>query len=47
MRIRADHVDSRTSLQLKFMAQLAGYVGSPLHSLDESSAMVQFLDGPR
>ncbi|OCF40792.1 oxysterol-binding protein [Kwoniella heveanensis CBS 569] len=39
--------ESRTQLQLKYLARLAGYISSPLSSVEDSLAMVEFLEGPR
>ncbi|WVQ67040.1 uncharacterized protein L199_005233 [Kwoniella botswanensis] len=39
--------ESRGQLQLKYLAKLAGYISSPLSSVDESLNMVEFLEGPR
>jgi hypothetical protein len=39
--------DSRTALQLQYKGLLVSYVGSSLSSLDESSEMAAFLQGPR
>ncbi|WVR00350.1 hypothetical protein IAU59_007493 [Kwoniella sp. CBS 9459] len=39
--------ESRTQLQLKYLAQLAGYISSPLSSVEDSLSMVEFLEGPR
>nr|XP_019044285.1 oxysterol-binding protein [Kwoniella bestiolae CBS 10118]OCF23215.1 oxysterol-binding protein [Kwoniella bestiolae CBS 10118] len=39
--------ESRGQLQLKYLAKLAGYISSPLSSVDESLHMIEFLEGPR
>ncbi|WWC91583.1 uncharacterized protein L201_006529 [Kwoniella dendrophila CBS 6074] len=39
--------DSRGQLQLKYLAKLAGYISSPLSSIDESLHIIDFLEGPR
>ncbi|KAK8853109.1 hypothetical protein IAR55_003810 [Kwoniella newhampshirensis] len=39
--------DSRAQLQMKYLARLAGYVSSPLSSVEESLSMIDFLEGPR
>ncbi|WVR07787.1 hypothetical protein IAU60_004830 [Kwoniella sp. DSM 27419] len=39
--------ESRGQLQLKYLAHLAGYISSPLSSMEESLRMIEFLEGPR
>ncbi|WWC71885.1 uncharacterized protein I206_105844 [Kwoniella pini CBS 10737] len=39
--------ESRGQLQLKYLARLAGYISSPLSSVEESLHMIEFLEGPR
>ncbi|WWD19523.1 hypothetical protein CI109_103984 [Kwoniella shandongensis] len=39
--------DSRSQMQMKYLARLAGYVSSPLSSVEESLGMIDFLEGPR
>nr|XP_018260745.1 oxysterol-binding protein [Kwoniella dejecticola CBS 10117]OBR82903.1 oxysterol-binding protein [Kwoniella dejecticola CBS 10117] len=39
--------ESRGQLQLRYLARLAGYISSPLSSVDESLHMIEFLEGPR
>ncbi|WRT70348.1 uncharacterized protein IL334_007346 [Kwoniella shivajii] len=39
--------ESRGHLQMKYLARLAGYISSPLSSVDESLNMIEFLEGPR
>jgi len=41
------HAESRGTLQVRYIAQLAGYVASPLSSVEESLGMIDFLEGPR
>lgn len=42
-----EHAESRGTLQVRYIAQLSSYVASPLSSVEESMAMVEFLEGPR
>ncbi|ORX40701.1 Oxysterol-binding protein-domain-containing protein [Kockovaella imperatae] len=39
--------ESRTNLQLQYLGHLGDYVSSPLNSVEESLAMVDFLEGSR
>ncbi|KAK4689354.1 oxysterol-binding protein 1, partial [Tremellales sp. Uapishka_1] len=39
--------NSRGDLQIRYISLLSNYVSSPLSSLEESLAMVEFLEGPR
>lgn len=41
------YLDSRSSLQIKYIARLASYVSSPVSSVEDNMAMVEFLEGPR